>query len=495
MINRMDYPRAGRRQTLRVALLLFTLAPGLCLGEYVITSWMTNFAGVHARVYTNTTRRTNGNSNKTWVGQTNSVYADIAEVSHNSTAVYVRCSGLPSYVMGPWLNPQGAVGTLWPKNQSAIHRFPRTPQVKMGTKLYVPAGTSGLFVDGVAAFNPLDGKAWNGSVLTNSQHFRTNFFWHANAPVNEAYNFDYGMGHQPPSGVHHTHQNPLGLRYQLGDHVDYNTSTKEYTESTNAVASHSPILGWSYDGYPIYGPYGYSNPTNPNSGVRRMVSGYILRNGTGGADHVTNNLFTVPAWYARFRQGLGAPYTTNASIARHSVGSGTNHSLGFYAQDWLYQGDLGRTQGVTTNFDLDEYNGRLCVTPEFTNATYAYFVTIDEDGDSVYPYLFAFQYYGIDSGGSVTTVPPNVTTSFVGGANVAQELATPRVATSNATVTLVWRAAEGGQYVVESSPDLVTWTVFTGSISASFNSGAVVRALATQEYYRVTRTNLAAYDP
>jgi hypothetical protein len=276
--------------------------------------------------------------------------------------------------------------------------------------------------------------------------------------------------------------------------VDYNTTNKVYSENTNAPTAHSPIIGWSYDGYPIYGPYGYSIATNPASGVRRMVSGYVLRDGSNGVDHVTNNLFTIPAWYARFRQDIGATYSTNANIARHTVGSGTNHGLGFYAQDWAYQGDLGRTQGVTTNFDLDVYNGRTCVTPEFTNATYAYFVTIDETGDATYPYVFAFQYYGIDSGESGATVPPNVTTSFVGGANTPLDVASPTFETSNSTITLVWRATEGGSYQVESSADMVTWTTITG-IPASFNSGTITSALTSQEFFRVTRTNLATYEP
>jgi hypothetical protein len=477
------------------AALLLPISAEPCRAQAVLTSWLTNYAGVYARVYTNTSRRTNGNSNKTWVGQTNAVYAGITEVSYNSTAVYVRCSGMPSYVMGPWLTPQGGVGQLWPSNQSNIVRIARTPQIKGGTKTSVPAGLSGIYVDGMACFNPLDGKAWTGTALAMSQHFSTDYFWHANAPINESYNFDYGMGHQPPNGVHHTHQNPLGLRYQVGDHVDYNTTNKVYSESTNAVTAHSPILGWSLDGYPVYGPYGYSNPTNPASGVRRMVSGYVLRDGTDGADHVTNNLFTIPAWYARFRQDLGAPYTTNADDARHSVGSGTNHGLGFYAQDWAYQGDMGRTQGVTTNFDLDVYNGRTCVTPDFTNQTYAYFVTIDETNSPTYPYVFAFQYYGVKSGASGATVPPNVTTNFTGGANVAQEFAAPAVVSSNSTVTLVWRASEGGQYVVETSPDLKNWSVLSNGINATLNVAYASSVVTTQEFYRVTRTNLAVYEP
>ena len=35
---------------------------------------------------------------------------------------------------------------------------------------------------------------------------------------------------------------------------------------------------------------------------------------------------------------------------------------------------------------LDEHNGRYCVTPEYPNGTYAYFVTINEYLDPIFPY-------------------------------------------------------------------------------------------------------------
>src|SRR5439155_26641275 len=152
-------------------------------------------------------------------------------------------------------------------------------------------------------FNSLDGQAWNGSSISmQAPHTQPTYYWHRNAPVAESFNFDYALGHQPPTGIYHTHQNPIALRYQLGDHVDYNSSTKNYSESTNSVAKHSPIIGWAHDGFPIYGPYGYSSASNSVSGIRRMVSGYAQRDGNNGTDSVATNLSIIPAWYARFRQ-------------------------------------------------------------------------------------------------------------------------------------------------------------------------------------------------
>ena len=56
---------------------------------------------------------------------------------------------------------------------------------------------------------------------------------------------------------------PQKLRYQLGDNIDSGN-----LETPNAF--HSPILGFAYDGNPIYGPYGYQNPDG--GAIRRLQS-------------------------------------------------------------------------------------------------------------------------------------------------------------------------------------------------------------------------------
>src|SRR5207253_1998482 len=52
--------------------------------------------------------------------------------------------------------------------------------------------------------------------------------------------------------------------------------------------THSPILGWAFDGFPVYGPYGYSNPADAKSAVQRMKTGFQLRK--------INQRHTLPAW-------------------------------------------------------------------------------------------------------------------------------------------------------------------------------------------------------
>lgn len=94
---------------------------------------------------------------------------------------------------------------------------------------------------------------------------------------------------------------------------------------------HSPILGWAYDGNPIYGPYGFSNPDGTGQ-IKRLKSGYkLLPRENRPEDEV------------RF-------------------------PLGFFVEDYEYFDDS----------DLDEHNGRFCVTPEYPNGIYAYFTTIGE---------------------------------------------------------------------------------------------------------------------
>jgi len=97
-------------------------------------------------------------------------------------------------------------------------------------------------------------------------------------------------------------------------------------------SSHSPIIGWAYDGNPIYGPYGYSSETGGT--VKALKSGYKIS--------IKSN-------------------RPNTSI----------YPEGFFVEDYVFNSDG----------DLDKHNGRFCITPEFPNGTYAYFSTIN--GSSV----------------------------------------------------------------------------------------------------------------
>ena len=112
---------------------------------------------------------------------------------------------------------------------------------------------------------------------------------------------------------------------------------------------HSPIIGWAYDGNPIYGPYGLSN--NSGGTIRALRSGY-------------------------------------ESIVKSNRPPISEYPLGFFVEDYEFK----------NSGDLDEHNGRFCITPDFPNGVYAYFATINTGSvnssgpfenykEPVFPYL------------------------------------------------------------------------------------------------------------
>jgi len=121
---------------------------------------------------------------------------------------------------------------------------------------------------------------------------------------------------------------PKKLRRTLGDNLD--AGLNEIGINT----AHSPIIGWCYDGNPIYGPYGGNLDSSENN-PREMVSGYT-------------------------------------SILRPNRPSTGEFPVGSFIEDYTY----------TASGDLDQHNGRFCKTPDFPNGTYAYFATKQN-----YPYI------------------------------------------------------------------------------------------------------------
>ncbi|NBV20970.1 MAG: YHYH protein [Proteobacteria bacterium] len=455
----------------------------------LITSWFTAYSGKYARIYTSDTTKNAGTAATVWTNGTTSqalpVYSGVQEISSSINWVYIRSSGLGSHTMGPWyLDAQHQqLFPNFPTNQKVYYRLPRTPSVP-GTKTANNGGAIGYFVDGVAMFNSWDAYYWNGSAEVQSMGNGTGY-WNRDAYVNEGQSFDGNNAHQA-GGQHHYHANPPALRFLLGDHVDFNSTTKVYSESTAAPTKHSPILGWVADGYPIYGPYGYANAADANSGVRRMISGYVLRNGQSNTVNLASTgRTTLPQWAVRL-------YQVTASQAGPTVSP--QYPLGRYMEDNDHLGDLGYTAGV--DYDLDEYNGRFCVTPEFPGGTYAYFVAIKSDGTPAFPYNIGRGYYGSPTGGAVTTLNETVTTNFVGGTNMPIQLGAP--AKSPSTVTLMWSAVDGGNYDVESRNTLGTgaWQTKVSGVSVT---GIVAQAADTSagsaEYYRIKLASIAAYDP
>ena len=463
------------------------LAASASAADPYVDSWLTTYSGKYARIYTNNAMQASGTALATWSNgtqtQSSPAYAGVQAIYSSASWVYLQTSGMGQHIMGPWSN--GSFPNL-PKNQNVLYRIPRAPVVHTTTNL-TGLGAIGYFVDGVAMFDSRDGFVWTGSAESGNG----TGYWNREAYANEGATFDPGYAHQEQTGTHHYHANPIALRYLLSDHVDFNATAKTYSESTNAVTKHSPILGWVRDGYPVYGPYGYASASNSASGLRRMISGFVLRNGQKGSDNLTNTVrVSLPVWALRMygTTQAGPTDTTTYPVSR-------------YMEDYAYLGDLtnsltGSNYQKGVDFDLDEYNGRWCYTPEFPGGTYAYFVSMSTNGTPVFPNNIGRAFYGNPTG-STTTIAETVTTNFLGGANLRESLNAPSRSVNN--VVLTWSAVEGGTYRVEAENNLSVsnWVAFnTNTVSGTVTGTATETngANNSMRFYRVARTALANYD-
>lgn len=401
-----------------------------------ITSWFTLDSGKLAQIYRTDADKFSSKMETTWSNgrnvQSQPAYCGVQEILSSSNWVYVLSTGLGSQVMGPWQN--GRFPNL-PTDQHFIFAMCRYPVEQPATG-FNHLGEIGMFVDGVRMFDAGDAFSYSHASSRDADPRagigQGDRIWNRDAYVNERKTFDAALAHQQNWGTYHYHTQPIALRYLLGDHVDFDPATKTYHESSSAPVKHSPILGWMQDGYPVYGPYGFSNPTNPASGVRRMISGFVLRNGANGTDNLAQTgRRTLPAWEARENHRIAAlqNFETGPNIS-------DAYPLGHYIEDYAYLGDGGKTLGK--DFDLDELNGRWCVTPEFPNGTFAYFTAIEASGQPVYPYNMGRRFHGYPNGRLVTAIHEPVTTNFINRANASLTATTQ----PSKTTTLMWNAGD-----------------------------------------------------
>ena len=114
-------------------------------------------------------------------------------------------------------------------------------------------------------------------------------------------------------------------------YVNYYASRKLRENLGDDGSKHSPILGWAYDGHPIYGPYATAKI-----------------DGTGSLKY------------------LESSYKKTSALTRGNGPALSDYEAGFFIEDYEYQSGFG---------DLDEHNGRFAVTPEYPFGVYAYYIT------------------------------------------------------------------------------------------------------------------------
>ena len=318
------------------------------------------------------------------------VPVNVQTVQYSAGWVYVSTNGIPAYPTGPFLdgNPSQA------SDQNAIYKISLNPQPNNGTPTATNGGNIGIFINGVSLFDYRDGVSWNNQTQAEGggpiMGPPGQGVWNRDAIVAEREGFDCAKGH-PAMGNYHHHQNPSAFDMDIvpiSDVCDIYASDGLYVIDANV---HSPLLGYSYDGYPIYGACGYIN-LDGTGGITRMKSGYQLRT------------ITVRNTYAD-----GTTVTAGPPI-------NATYPLGRYREDYEY------IDHPEPDY-LDEHNGRFCVTPEYPDGIYAYFCTVDENWNSAYPYVVGPTFYGVKTGVKVQNITEAVTTYTAAPNTVVEELA------------------------------------------------------------------------
>ncbi len=142
---------------------------------------------------------------------------DNVRVSHDEHFLLVDSQGYPNHPTALFPNSKNP-NTI--KVQDFHFRFPLEPK-KADSVTRVPMGPIGMALNGVVFFNPFEAGGMN-AVEGYSE------VW-----------LDSCCGHPQQDGVYHYHKYPSCVKSPFPDDGK----------------RHSPIIGFAFDGFPVYGPY------------------------------------------------------------------------------------------------------------------------------------------------------------------------------------------------------------------------------------------------
>ncbi len=251
-------------------------------------------------------------------------------VDAEAKVAIVTTNNLASHAMGPYGgNP----------NQALPQKF-RFSIPLNATPGPTPAGFGHVAVafNGVSLFNPADARDIGGCT--------------GNAAYLESDQVDAFGGHPTPGSEYH---------YHTGDFL------KKATELglKNASSKHSSLVGYAFDGLPIYGPYGFADGKTAAGGIRALRSCYRLKSTRTCCIDPTRCLET-----STFENKI----TT----------------LGAFVEDFEFDGQAL----AAGQCDLDEFNSRVSVTPEYPTGIRTYVMTFDAQGHVAFPFIFGTRYWG-----------------------------------------------------------------------------------------------------
>ncbi|MEM6655672.1 MAG: YHYH protein [Planctomycetota bacterium] len=225
----------------------------------------------------------------------------------------IESNGIPSHTVGRFPNRGNPHAIRQQRYRLLLPAEPRvadrvTPLHLVGR--YGPPNLPfGVAVNGVL-IDPGTAEYWNSDRRAN---------WNYEALGGAvALGIDTNHAHVQPSGAYHYHGLPTGLLRELGV----------------SPSTHSPLVGWAADGFPVYAMYGFEDPDDADSAVVEFTSSYRLK----------------PGRRPNPPSGPGGRYD------------------GAFVQDYEFVDGAGT---------LDECSGRFTVTPDYPDGTYAYFLTRD----------------------------------------------------------------------------------------------------------------------
>ncbi len=412
---------------MRKSILLFSIVfyslVSIAQTNPAIVSWLQNTNGTKGRHYVN------GNSTPI---QDNDL-ANVQQVSYSNSWAYIKTNGIPSYVTGPFLDGNPSIATT----QNAIFKVSLNPLQNTGTPVNTTGGNIGLFINGVALFDYRDGVSWRNATNSLAGGPLGGFgdgVWNRDAVVGELKGFDCSKGH-PAMGNYHHHQNPSAFNLDLNV---VSTVCNLYTSDGLYVIDstrHSPLIGFAYDGFPIYGAYAYKN-VDGTGGITRMKSSYVLRNIT-----------------VRNTNSNGATVTPGPAV-------NATYPLGYFREDYQYNA----TNTNTPDY-LDEHNGRFCITPEYPNGIYCYFATVDNKWNSAYPYVVGPTFFG-----TRTTTKVNAITEPVQQYTQPLPVATVNAISCNAVVFSNQKA------IVKTAYSSTASVPYTGGNGIQYANGSVINS-------------------
>jgi hypothetical protein len=356
----------------------------------------------------------------TWFANANTSGAPVyAKLNAAKDQITISTSDIPdgtNILYGTFPNSNNANYVV---QQDITLNYPyRAGQNTQGTHLsnILESGIIGITLPGIVIYGPSNDWYVPGTNGTN---------WHYDASQVLINGEDAYSGSPDEAGTYHYRDSKFITANAWGNFGYFTSNLNGYLSTDNS--GHSKLIGWAADGYPIYGPFGYANPSNPLSGAVRMTSSYAADNngygrpikqtvtvsanasstntitvsstfGLNPGMRVTNNTAGLPnsgVWILncglhsavgpdQFTQGINQiQLNTNVSIL-----AGTSIDFEFlpgaFIEDYFYTG----------TGTLDRFNGRYGVTPEFPAGTYAYFASQDYGSNPVYPYFVGSAFYG-----------------------------------------------------------------------------------------------------